>query len=79
MEESLKTRLEAGTTELKKLLQDQKRYLMIYNHYYTLSISKIGREKNLVEFERSMYDSFRDCVQISKTDLRKVRDLHVGD
>ena len=38
VEESLKRRLEAGEAELKKLLQDRKRYPMTYNHYYTLAI-----------------------------------------
>ena len=86
VEESLKTRLEAGEAELKKLLQDRKRYPMTYNHYYTIAIQKIRREKNRVEFERclkgattrsSMYDSFRNCVQVSKVDPEKVvRDFH---
>ncbi|KAE9373038.1 hypothetical protein N431DRAFT_465349 [Stipitochalara longipes BDJ] len=80
-EKSLKRRVEAGEAELKKLLQDRKRYPMTYNHYYTLTIQKMRREKNRVEIERCledatyttmMYDSYRNAVQVSKVKHEKV-------
>jgi hypothetical protein len=86
VEESLKTRLEAGEAELKKQLQDQKRYPVTYNHYYTATIQKMQREKNRVEFERcvkdatttsSVLDIHRTHVEVSKVDHEKVvRDFH---
>ncbi|KAH8587970.1 P-loop containing nucleoside triphosphate hydrolase protein [Bisporella sp. PMI_857] len=88
VEESLKKRLEAGEAELKKLLQDQKRYPMTYNYYYTITIQKMRREKNRVEFERcvkdaittsKMYNSYHsnDSVKVSQVDQEKVvRNFH---
>ena len=86
VEESLKTRLKAGEEELKKLLQDRKRYPMTYNHHYTMAIQRMRREKNGAEFEQSlkdatttsqMYDIHRNIVQVSKVDPEEVvRDFH---
>jgi GTPase SAR1 family protein len=81
VEESLKRRLEAGEAELKKLLQDRKRYPMTYNHYYTLTIQKMRRERSRIEFERclkdgtstsSIYDINRHFVEVPKVDQEKV-------
>jgi hypothetical protein len=52
VEESLKTRLQTGEAEPKKLLEDRKSYPMTYNHYYTVAIQKMRREKSRIEFER---------------------------
>lgn len=86
VEESLKRRLEAGEAELKKLLQDRKRYPMTYNHYYTLAIQKMRREKNRIEFERclknattksAIYDNYSKVVEVVKVDHEKVvHDFH---
>jgi hypothetical protein len=54
VEESLKKRLQDGEEELKKLLEDRKRYPMTDNHYYAITIQKMRREKNRIEFERCL-------------------------
>jgi hypothetical protein len=86
VEESLKKRLQAGEAELKKLLEDRKRYPMTYNHYYAITIQKMQREKNRTEPERcmknattkiGMYDNRSNYAEDAKVDDEKVfRDFH---
>lgn len=80
VEESLKRRVEAGEAELNKLLQDRKRYPMTYNHYYTLTIQKMRREKYRDKCDclkdaastSIMYDINRHCAQVPKASHDKV-------
>lgn len=57
MQDALKRRFEASVTELDKLLVARKRHPMTYNHYYTMTIQKMRRERTRTEIEEAVNNS----------------------
>lgn len=68
VEPAFERRCKAAREELEKILEDEKRHPITYNHYYTTTIQKIRNKRN----ERNVRDMLRNIPRYSPTGLGQV-------